>query len=367
MWLRRGTTVTVHVGDVVSADALRDRATATARTTWLRSSVDALPVAGRAAVAARGDSTAIEADVSALGESNLIESGRYAVYCAGANRLPAVLPEIGRLRELTFRAVGEGTGKARDLDEFDASYLHLFVWDRQRRELAGAYRVCPTDRLGPNGARGLYTSTLFRFDEALLQRIGPALELGRSFVAPSYQRDFSPLLLLWKGIGRLVALAPHYRHLFGAVSISDRYSATTRNLLATFLSASCSDPRLKGLVQPRHPLPRRPAAIAAGSPATFADLSSAVRALEADGKDMPVLLRQYLKLNAKLLGFSVDPSFGGALDGLLVVDLTEVDRPLLDRYLGRGGARSFLETHLGSSFAGPADRPMKARPLSRCR
>jgi hypothetical protein len=102
-------------------------------------------------------------------------------------------------------------------------------------------------------------------------------------------------------------------------------------------------------VTPRHPLPPPPAAPAAPAPRTFADLSSAVRALEADGKDMPVLLRQYLKLNASLLGFSVDPAFGDALDGLLVVDLARVERSLLDRYLGRDGARSFLETHLEKS------------------
>jgi putative hemolysin len=346
MWARRGTPVAVHVGNVVSADTLRDHATATARTAWLRSRVDALAGMEPAAVAARGDSAVLEADILALGDSTLIESGDFAVYCAAAHRLPAVLPEIGRLRESTFRAVGEGTGKARDLDEFDATYLHLFVWDRQRRQIAGAYRICATDRLGSQGARGLYTSTLFRYDDRLLRRLGPALELGRSFVAPAYQRDFSPLLLLWKGIGRFVAAAPHYRRLFGAVSISDRYAATTRNLLASFLTASCGDPGLAGLVQPRHPPPRPAAAAAVSPPQTFADLSAAVRALEVDGKDMPVLLRQYLRLNARLLAFSVDPAFGDALDGLLVVDLTKVDRPLLDRYLGREGARSFLETHI---------------------
>jgi hypothetical protein len=154
------------------------------------------------------------------------------------------------------------------------------------------------------------------------------------------------LLLLWKGIGRAVAAAPRYRHLFGAVSISDRYSATTRSLLAAFLAANCGDAGLARLVQPLHPLPPRPPAAAlAPLPSTFADLSSAVRSLEADGKDIPVLLRQYLKLDAKLLGFSVDPAFGDALDGLLVVDLTRVPRPTLDRYLGHEGAMSLLEAH----------------------
>ena len=347
MWARRGAPVVVRVGHAVPAAALRELSTARARTAWLRARVDDLVPTGATPVAARGDAAAIAADVAALGESALIESGPFAVYCAGAPRLRAVLPEIGRLRELSFRAVGEGTGKSRDLDDFDASYLHIFVWDREHREIAGAYRVCATDRLGRRGARGLYTTTLFNYDEALLERLGPALELGRSFVSPSYQRDFSPLLLLWKGIGRFVATAPRYRYLFGAVSISDRYSATTRTLLAAFLSATCRDDELAPLVTPRHALPPRPAPQASRTPmpASLGDLSSAVRALEADGKDIPVLLRQYLKLNAKLLAFSVDPAFGDALDGLLVVDLTQVERPLLDRYLGREGAAALLATN----------------------
>lgn len=346
MWARRGAPVVVRVGEAVPATLLRAQPTPVARTAWLRERLEELTSSGAAAVAARGEAAAIEADVAALGPA-LIESGAYSVYCAGADRLPAALPEIGRLRELTFRAVAEGTGKARDLDEFDRSYLHLFVWDRERREIAGAYRIRATDSLGRRGARGLYTNTLFEYDETLLDRLGPALELGRSFVSPSYQRDFSPLLLLWKGIGRLVASAPRYRRLFGAVSISDRYSTTTRTLLAAFLSATCRDNQLASLVTPRHALPPRPAAPAGRTPmpASVGELSSAVRALEADGKDIPVLLRQYLKLNASLLAFSVDPAFGDALDGLLVVDLTRVGRPLLNRYLGHEGAERLLATH----------------------
>jgi putative hemolysin len=347
MWARRGSTVAVRIGTAVAPAELRAHPTAAARTAALRARVDALARKKPAApIAVRGDAAAIEANVALLG-APLLASGPFAVYCATAPRLPAVLPEIGRLRETTFRAVGEGTGKARDLDEFDASYLHLFVWNGDRREIAGAYRICPTDRLGARGASGLYTSTLFRYDDTLLRRLGPALELGRSFVAPSYQRDFSPLLLLWKGIGRFVAASPRYRHLFGAVSISDRYAAGTRSLLAAFLSTHCGDSELARLIQPRHPLQRCPShGRAMPLPSTIADLSLAVRTLEADGKDIPVLLRQYLKLNAKLLAFSVDPAFGGVLDGLLVVDLAQVGRPLLERYLGRNGAAAFLEPRL---------------------
>ena len=116
-----------------------------------------------------------------------------------------MLPEIGRLRELTFRHAGEGTGSARDLDRFDQTYQHLFVWDRSRQEIAGAYRVGATDTSRGRGRRSLHAYALRLRRDACSMQIGPALELGRAFVQPGYQRDFSPLLLLWKGISRLVA------------------------------------------------------------------------------------------------------------------------------------------------------------------
>jgi putative hemolysin len=348
MWARRGTTVRLRLGELLSAARLAEWPNPAARTAWLRTHVDALAARARAeAVAARGDAAAIEADVVALAGTALAESGPLAVYCARASELPHVLLEIGRLRELTFREVGEGTGRARDLDAFDQRYLHLFVWDRNRREVAGAYRLCPTDGASGPHATSLYTQTLFDYDHALLDRLGPALELGRSFVALDYQRDYSPLLLLWKGIGRFVARSPRYRHLFGAVSISDRYSTTTRELLVAFLNATRRDSALAPLVRARHPFAAREpiAAKTLAQGTTVDDLSSAVRRIEADGKDIPVLLRQYLRLNARLLAFSVDATFGDALDGLVVVDLTAVAPSLLGRYMGRSEVTAFRAFH----------------------
>jgi putative hemolysin len=338
MWARRGSTVSVRIGGAVSADVVGRESSKQRRTALLRARVEALAIAPRAVpVADRGPADAIEADVAALDDAVLLRSGAFIVYCASASRLPALMPEIGRLRELTFRGVGEGTGRARDLDRFDAHYLHLFVWDSERRAVAGAYRICPTDTLGPKGVIGLYTRTLFEYDQALLDRLGPALELGRSFVASAYQRDYSPLLLLWKGIGRVVAASGgRYRRLFGAVSISDRYSSTTRELLVTFLQATRQDRSLAELVRAPRPLAGNPVADPTGLQA--GDAPAAVRRLEAECKDMPVLLRQYLRLNAKLLSFSVDPAFGDVLDGLMVVDLADVAPALLARVLGRDQA-----------------------------
>lgn len=348
MWARRGTRVRLRVGEPLSATRLSELPNPTARTAWLREQVDALAQrAGAEAVAVRGDAAAIESDVAALAGTALAESGALAVYCARASELPHVLLEIGRLRELTFREVGEGTGRPRDLDAFDQHYLHLFVWDSIGREVAGAYRLCPIEGASDRPAARLYTQTLFDYDHALLDRLGPALELGRSFVSLAYQRDYSPLLLLWKGIGRFVAKSPRYRYLFGAVSISDRYSTTTRELLVAFLNATRRDSALAPLVRARHPFAAREplAAPALSYDTTVDDLSSAVRRLEGDGKDIPVLLRQYLRLNAKLLAFSVDPTFGDALDGLVVVDLTTVEPSLLGRYMGRSEAAAFRAFH----------------------
>ena len=337
---KRGSRVSVRIGAPMASAELAGCRDAGDRTAHLRAGVERLE--GPAAVAPRGDVASMAADVAALG-TPLLENGAYQVFCAQATALPALLPEIGRLREIAFRAVGEGTGRARDLDRFDRTYRHLFVWDRERQEIAGAYRLGATDEiLASDGIAGLYTRTLFDFGEPLLTQIGPALELGRSFVAPAYQRDFSPLLLLWKGISRFVALHPRYRRLFGVVSISDAYESTSRQLMIKFLQTSRFDADLGRLVRAKNPpAPARDGLVDSATVERLEDVSALIRGLEPDGKDVPVLLRQYLKLNARLLGFSVDRAFGNVLDGLVVVDLDDVEPAILARYMGRAEAEAF--------------------------
>jgi putative hemolysin len=308
-------------------------------------------------IAAAEDAAALAGDIAALpAPTRLLSHGDYDVICAAADRLPVVLREIGRLRELTFRAAGEGTGLARDLDRFDDEYLHLFVWQRERREIVGAYRLGFTDRVcATRGAAGLYTRTLFHFGARLLQQIGPAIELGRSFVRPEYQRESNALFLLWRGIGQMVAREPRYRRLFGPVSISAEYTSFTRQLLARFLSSGGFASDLAALVRARRPLRPEYEASSLVRTTVAADLESVealVKEVES-GRGMPVLLRHYLKLNARLLGFSVDPEFGNVLDGLVLVDLLDVKPALLQRYLGRDNAAAFLSRH----------RPTPARPL----
>jgi len=314
-----------------------------------RSKATPVPVANEASVAAvLAEEVAALPNDSLLGRSNDLE-----VYIAEAAQIPRILRELGRLREITFRAVGEGTGKALDLDEFDAHYLHLFVWNARREELAGAYRLARTDAVRERfGIQGLYTASLFRYGDPFLERMGPALELGRSFIRREYQKGFAPLLLLWKGIGAYVARNPRYKTLFGPVSISGQYDAVSRELMVSFLEKYALLKDWAGLVRNRQGLrerllkgTNRPAFPNAGFDVD--DLSAMVGEIEQKPTGVPVLLRQYLRLGGKLLGFNVDPNFSNALDGLILVDLTKTEPKLLERYLGKNEAAQFLEFQKG--------------------
>jgi len=304
-------------------------------------------------VAAPTDAARLDEDVRRLPETaKLVDAGALKVYCAEARQIPHLLREIGRLRELAYRAVGEGTGMPVDTDSFDATYQHLFLWNHQRREVVGAYRVGRTDAIvASGGVDGLYTRTLFRYDEQLLRRLPPALELGRSFVRSEYQRNHTALLLLWRGVCAFVARFPQYRVLYGAVSISARYSDRTRKTLVAFLEQNHLDQALAELVSSENPGGSVPAYRPSVGvvPQTVDEADALVSRLESDGRGMPVLLRQYLKLNARLLGFNVDPAFGDALDALMMVDLTSVDPRILRRYFGPADARAFLQYHAAQS------------------
>ncbi len=368
---RRSSTVSVRIGRAVPPGRVGEFAQDEALTAYLRARtylldggraraliqprpVPVLRRRGLAPVAAAVPPGALAAEVDRLpAAQTLLAHGRYSVFWAGAATIPAVLHEIGRLREQTFRGAGEGTGRPRDLDPFDRAYLHLCVWDRDARAVVGAYRLGLTDEiLRTQGIAGLYTHTLFQYDQRLLDRLSPAIELGRSFVRPEYQREYAPLMLLWKGIGQFVATRPHYQRLFGPVSISNDYSSFSRLLLMAFLQANRALPDLARLVSPRNPprlsrLRDSEPVLAGRLVADLDEVDGLVADIEADGRGLPVLLRQYLKLNARLLAFNVDARFGNALDGLMLVDLRDVPRAILVRYMGREGADAFLESASG--------------------
>lgn len=314
--------------------------------------------APRRPLAAAMTREALAAEIARLPDAaHLSDHGPYAVYCAGADQLPVVLREIGRLRELTFRAVGEGTGGDVDLDVHDTYYRHLFIWQREREEIVGSYRLGLTDEILPRfGKRGLYSHTLFRFRTRLIQRLDPAIELGRSFVRPEYQREFQPLMLLWKGIAGFVVRNPRYSVLFGPVSISASYQTTSQQLLVDFLTRTRTRHDLARWVQPRRPFRGQRRTI--WREADFAgidsidDLSELIAQIEADAKGVPVLLRQYLRVGGRLLGFNVDDQFSDVLDGLLMVDLLNADHRALRRYFGDDGLAAIEAYHAEREGAG---------------
>jgi putative hemolysin len=282
-------------------------------------------------------------------ENHLLGYNNLDVYCAKAESIPSVLHEIGRVRELNFRDVGEGTGLALDVDKFDRDYLHLFVWDRDANQLVGAYRLGLVDKLvAKRGTAGLYTNTLFHYDERFINNMGRSIEMGRSVIAKEYQKNMTSLLLLWKGIATFISRNPEYTHLFGPVSISNDYSDDARQLLAETLSLHFYDQHQAKLVAATNPLPAiKNLNWNSSLLSSLADLQllSKVIARIDEGKGVPVLLRQYLGLNGKLVSFNVDSEFNDALDGLIVVDMRKVDEKTLSRYMGHQEANVYLCHH----------------------
>jgi len=302
-------------------------------------------------VADAGSTELLIHDVEKLGSrACLFENQEFSVYHAKAREIPDLLQEVGRLREITFRAAGEGTGNCIDLDRFDHYYTHLLLWSKTNRELVGAYRMGLTTEILPQmGVPGLYTSTLFRFDPRLFGKLGPALELGRSFIRPEYQKQYAPLLTLWKGICRYLAQRPQFAVLFGAVSISNGYSRWSRELIFRFFQKREQNDGLRKMVSPRSPFhPRWGSAKAHPLGGQFNDveyLTDPIADVESDGKGIPILLKQYARLGGRMLSFNVDRDFSRVLDGFVLVDLRETDPTLLRRYMGEAGIEAFMSYH----------------------
>lgn len=271
----------------------------------------------------------------------LVVHGDLEVWALRQERAPLLVRELGRLREAAFRAVGEGTGRALDLDRFDATYLHLVAWSTTDRAVVGAYRAIGTDEaFAREGLDGLYTQTLFRYDEATLRALGPALELGRSFVRTEYRQTHAPLLALWKGVAAWIARHPRYRYLFGAVSISAEYRPLSQALMVEYLRSHASHTELAASVRSRRPVAARTVRRGARwsstldglEPAGARELSELIAEIERDGKGVPTLLREYLKLGGRILDFNVDADFSDVIDALLVVDLLATDPRVVRRY-----------------------------------
>jgi len=303
-------------------------------------------------IAARQPIELLLEDIERLpADALLVRKEPFSIYGASSAQIPHILEEIGRTREETFRPVGEGTGKPLDIDRYDEIYNHLFMWDDEACELVGAYRYCFVDKtIEFHGVGGLYCNTLYEFKKELLSELNPAIEVGRSYVTPKYQRKTAALALIWRGIGELVSRNPEYRTLFGAVSMTDSYRALSKSLMVEYLKNHKLHPILNKLisarVKPRLRKIKNLAHIALGSALPDVDdISSLVSEVESDNKGVPTLLKHYLKLNGVILCFGIDQAFSDALDGFIVVDLLKTDERHLRRYMGNEGYERFAAQH----------------------
>lgn len=232
----------------------------------------------------------------------MLETDHFLVVAAEYHQFPNVMREIGRLREVTFRLAGEGTGKSSDIDVYDSMYTHMVVWNKDRSEVAGAYRLGRVDHLTRRyGKRGLYLNTLFELSPKFLHDLNASLELGRSFVRPEYQRDSSVLYLLLKGIGTYVSRNPHYRYLMGPVSMSDSFSENSKRLMVNSLFVHHYHRAFAKEVRPKNPLESALFAnwdrlLHSRTVVPVTQMDGLIRDLEHDGKSVPVLLRHYLYL-----------------------------------------------------------------------
>ena len=351
---KRGQTVQVRIGQPV-APAELDRLPAPEQLPYLRARVYALgsvperrlaallPPLPVPAVLTETAAVLIEADIAALLPGRcLVRNGRWEVYVAKKVELPHVLREIGRLRELTFRREGEGTQQPTDLDQYDEYYRHLFLYDREKKLLVGAYRLgLGRGIMRQQGRRGFYLHSLFRLSKELNPLLRQALELGRSFIRAEYQRQPLPLALLWKGVAEYLVRHPEYRYLIGPVSISNRFSAASKGVMVEYLRRHFFDAELAAHVRPRKQFRFRSldtpgdAALLQAGLDNLQQLQHFICGLEPGGSGVPVLLRQYLKQKARLLGFNIDPRFSNTLDGLLLLDAHELPartHQLFDRY-----------------------------------
>jgi putative hemolysin len=274
---------------------------------------------------------------------HMLETEDFLVVAAEYHHFPNVMREIGRLREVTFRLAGEGTGKSSDVDVYDSMYTHMIVWNKTRSEVAGAYRLGRVDDLTRRyGKHGLYLNTLFELTPKFLHDMNASLELGRSFVRPEYQRDSTVLHLLLKGIGTYVSRNPHYRYLMGPVSISDSFSKNSKRLMVNSLFVHHYHRALAKEVRPKSPpefelFANWDRLLHSRTLVPVTQMDSLIRDLEHDGKSVPVLLRHYLQLGGRIAAMNRDAAFGNCIDGLIVIDLHLADQSALRRYMGAEG------------------------------
>ncbi len=286
----------------------------------------------------------------------LLQSKNYEVFLAPAEHIPNILREIGRLREITFREVGEGTNEAIDLDKFDTYYHHMFLWDEGKKVLAGAYRMGLGSKIYERfGIDGFYLQDLFRFEPELYTMMSQSIEMGRAFIIREYQQKPMPLFLLWKGIVHTTLRFPEHKYLIGGVSISNQFSNFSKSLMIEFMKSHYYDPYVAQYVHPKKEfkVKLKDADKDFVFDETEADLNKfdkIIDEVEPGALRLPVLLKKYIKQNAKLVAFNVDPLFNNAVDGLMYIKIADLPestvRPVMEEF----------QAELERKFSGNSDK-----------
>lgn len=276
------------------------------------------------------DKMILEVEALRNSDGRLLKSKNYEVFFALSKQIPNITFEIGRLREITFREVGEGTNESLDLDSFDSYYHHLFLWDNEANKVAGAYRM----GLGKNifkkhGIEGFYVHTLFKFEPELYSMMENSIEMGRAFVIKEYQQKPMPLFLLWKGIVHITLRYPEYKYLIGGVSISNKFSNFSKSLMIEFMKSHYYDPYVAQYIHPKkeYKVKLKDADKDFVFDATQADMNKfdkIIDEIEPGSLRIPVLIKKYVKQNARLVAFNVDPKFNNAIDGLMYIRIADI-------------------------------------------
>jgi len=272
----------------------------------------------------------------------LLESKNYEVFFASAKEIPNLLQEIGRLREITFRDIGEGTNKAIDIDKFDKYYHHLFLWDQEVKALVGSYRMgLGKDIYKKHGIAGFYIQTLFRLEPELHGMMEQTIEMGRAFIIKEYQQKPMPLFLLWKGIVHITLRYPEYKYLMGGVSISNQFSDFSKSLMIEFMKSHYYDPYIAQYIQPKKEFKVKlkdadKDFVFDAAKADMQKFDKVIDEIEPGALRIPVLIKKYVKQNARLVAFNVDPKFNNAVDGLMYIKVSEIPestvKPVMEEF-----------------------------------
>jgi putative hemolysin len=276
------------------------------------------------------------------GDYRLLQSKNYEVFFVSADKIPNILHEIGRLREITFRAVGEGTNESIDLDQYDRYYHHMFLWDDDTKEIAGAYRMgLGSEIYKQHGIGGFYLHDLFRFEPELYDMMSKSIEMGRAFIVKDYQQKPMPLFLLWKGIVHTTLRYPEHKYLIGGVSISNQFSQFSKSLMIEFMKSHYYDPYIAQYVHPKkeYKVKLKDADKDFVFNEAEADLNKfdkIIEEVEPGNLRLPVLIKKYIKQNARVIAFNVDPLFNNAVDGLMYIRIADLPestvKPVMEEF-----------------------------------